>query len=107
MKKYLITGTYNAEGTAALIKEGGTKRKNAIDKMLAVLNGKVESFYYSTGEHDVYVIIELQDDITAAAISFAVNAAGLVRISTTPLFSVEDIDAACKKTVNYRAPGQK
>jgi uncharacterized protein with GYD domain len=55
----------------------------------------------------VYVIIELQDDITVAAISFAVNAAGLVRISITPLYSVEDIDAACKKTVNYRAPGQK
>ena len=107
MKKYLIKGTYNAEGTMALIKEGGTKRKDAVDKMLAGLGGKVESFYYSSGDLDVYIITEFEDDINAAAVALAVNAAGLVRISTTSLLSVKDIDAACKKTVNYRAPGQK
>ena len=107
MKKYLITGTYSAEGTKALIKEGGTKRKNAIDKMLAGLGGKVESFYYSTGEHDVYVIIEFQDDTNAAAVTLAVNSSGMVRISTTPLISVKDMDASCKRTITYRAPGQK
>lgn len=107
MKKYLVTGTYNAEGTAALIKEGGSKRKDAIDKMLAGIGGKVESFYYSTGEHDVYLIIESPDDIDAMALTLAVNATGLVRIATTALFSITDIDAACKKTVNYRGPGQK
>jgi hypothetical protein len=28
-----------------------------------------------------------------------------VHISTTPLLSVEEVDAACKKAVSYRAPG--
>lgn len=107
MKKYLIKGTYNAAGTKALIQEGGSKRKIAVDKMLADLGGKVESFYYSTGEHDIYVIVELPDDIAGAAATLAVNAAGLVKITASPLLSLKDIDAACKKSVSYRAPGQK
>jgi hypothetical protein len=34
-----------------------------------------------------------------------VAAAGGVRLSTTPLLTVQEMDAACKKQVTYRAPG--
>ena len=107
MKKYLIKGTYSADGTKGLIQEGGSGRKIAIEKMLAVLGGKVESFYYAFGEADVYLVVELPDDISAAAVGLRVNAAGLVRISITVLLTPEDIDAASKKSVSYRAPGEK
>jgi uncharacterized protein with GYD domain len=107
MKKYLIKGTYNAEGTKALIKEGGSQRKLAIDRMLKGLGGKVEAFYYAFGDNDVFLIIELPDAITAAAVGLRVNGAGLVRVSMTALLSPEDIDLACKKSVAYRAPGAK
>ena len=59
MKKYLIKGTYNSDGTKGLIQEGGSGRKTAIEKMLAGMGGKMESFYYAFGENDVYVIVEL------------------------------------------------
>jgi len=107
MKKYLIQGTYSADGTKGLMQEGGTGRKTAIEKMLAAMNGKVEAFYYAFGEHDVILIVELPDDISAAAIGLRVNAAGLVRISMTVLLSPEDIDLANKMSVSYRAPGAK
>ena len=107
MKKYLIKGTYNSEGTKGLMQEGGSSRKAAIEKMLAAVGGKVESFYYAFGEHDVLTIVELPDDITAAAVALRVNAAGLVRISMTVLISAEEIDEASKKLVNYRGPGAK
>ena len=107
MKKYLIKGTYSPDGTKGLIQEGGSGRKIAIEKMLAVMNGKVESFYYAFGEHDVYLVVELPDDISAAAIALRVNAAGLVRISITVLLTPEDIDAATNKSVTYRAPGER
>lgn len=107
MKKYLIKGTYNSEGTKGLIQEGGSARKIAIEKMLAGMGGKVESFYYAFGEDDVYLVIELPDDISAAAVGLRVNAAGLVRISMTVLLTPADIDAASKKSVSYRAPGEK
>ena len=107
MRKYLIKGSYNADGTKGLVQEGGTSRKAVVEKMLAGMGGKVESFYYAFGEADVYLIVELPDDISAAAIGLRVNASGLVNISTTVLLSPEDIDAASKKSVNYRAPGEK
>lgn len=105
MKKYLIKGTYTSDGIKGLIQEGGAGRKMAVEKMLNGAGGKMESFYFAFGEDDVYVIVELPDDIAAAAVALRVNAAGLVKISTTLLLSPDDIDAATKKTVSYRAPG--
>ena len=107
MKKYLIKGAYNSDGMKGLMSEGGTGRKNAIEKMLGAIGGKVEAFYYAFGEADVYLIVDLPDEIVAAAVGLRVNAAGLVRISMTSLISPEDIDAASGKSVNYRAPGAK
>ena len=107
MRKYLIKGSYTPAGTKGLIEEGGSGRKDAIEKMLAGMGGKMEAFYYAFGEDDVYLIIELPDDITAVAIGLRVNAAGLVRLTTTVLVSPTDIDAAAKKAVTYRPPGQK
>ncbi|MCC3153983.1 GYD domain-containing protein [Hymenobacter sp. BT770] len=106
MKKYLIKGAYNAEGTKGLIQEGGSGRKAAVDKMLGEMGGKVESFYYAFGENDVYLVIELPDDISATAVALRVNAAGLVRISMTTLLTPAEIDEASKKSVSYRAPGK-
>ena len=105
MRKYLIKGIYHPDGTKGLIKEGGSGRKTAIEKMLAEMGGRVEAFYYAFGEDDVILIVELPDDITAVSVGLRVNAAGLVRISMTVLISPEDIDAASKKSVSYRAPG--
>lgn len=107
MKKYLITGSYNANGVKGLAEDGGSQRKLAVEKMLTDMGGKMESFYYALGDHDVYVIYELPDDVAAAAVALKVNASGMVSISTTVLLSPEDIDAASKKSVSYRAPGQK
>jgi uncharacterized protein with GYD domain len=107
MKKYLIKASYNANGVKGLIEDGGSQRKLAVEKMLTGMGGKVESFYYAFGNHDVYVIAELPDDISAAAVGLKINSSGLVSTSTTVLLSPEDIDAAVKKSVNYRAPGQK
>jgi uncharacterized protein with GYD domain len=45
------------------------------------------------------------DAATAVAVSLAVNVTGTVRTSMTRLLTVEEMDAACKKTVAYRAPG--
>lgn len=107
MKKYLIKASYNANGTKGLIEDGGSKRKSEIQKMLEEVGGKLESFYFAFGEHDVYVIMELPDDISAAAVGLGVNSSGLVSVSTTVLLSPEDMDKASKKSIGYRAPGTK
>ncbi|HYE76046.1 MAG TPA: GYD domain-containing protein [Blastocatellia bacterium] len=106
MPKYLIQGNYGAEGTKGLIKEGGSSRRAAVEEATRNVGGKVEAFYYAFGETDVFVIADLPDNITAAALSMSVNASGAVAVKATALLTVEDVDEASKKTLNYRAPGK-
>jgi uncharacterized protein with GYD domain len=106
MKKYLITASYNSEGTKGLLKDGGSVRKSEVQKMLTAVGGKMESFYFAFGENDVYIICDAPDDATVAAVGLRVKASGLVSTSTTVLLSPEDIDTASKKSVKYKAPGE-
>ena len=105
MPKFLMNASYAAEGARGLLKEGGTSRRATVQKLIEGLGGKVEAFYYAYGEHDAYVIMDVPDAATGLAVSLAVNASGAVRLSSIPLITAEEIDAACKKTVAYRAPG--
>jgi uncharacterized protein with GYD domain len=105
MAKFLIQGTYTAEGTKGLIKEGGTGRKTAVGSAIEGLGGTLGSFYYTLGGNDIIAICDMPDMTTGLALSLAVNASGAVRISTTPMLTVEEVDIACKKTVNYRPAG--
>ena len=51
------------------------------------------------------VIADMADNASAAALSLAVSAAGLVKTTVTPLLTVEEVDTALKKSVAYRPPG--
>ncbi len=105
MAKFLLQATYTADGARGLKKEGGSARKAAVDKAIGGMGGKLESFYYALGETDAFLVVDVPDAVTAVAISLAVNVTGAVRTSLTPLLTAEEMDAACKKTVAYRAPG--
>jgi len=105
MPKYLVQGSYTADGAKGLLKDGGSKRRAAVEKMAKSYGGKVEAFYYALGDSDVFVIIDGPDNVTAAAASLAVNAVGAVRLKTTPLLTAEEMDQAAKKGVTYRPPG--
>jgi uncharacterized protein with GYD domain len=105
MPKFMVKASYTSEGAKGLLKEGGTSRRATVQKIIEGLGGKVEAFYFAYGEHDAYVISDLPDAASGLALSLAVNASGAVRLSTIPLITPEEIDAASKKTVAYRAPG--
>ena len=104
-KKYLIHAKYSASGVSGVLKLGGTARQAAVSKMLTDMGGKVESFYYTLNPDVAYVICELPDDITAAAMSMNVDATGMVDINITGLLSPVEIDEASKLNVTYKAPG--
>ncbi len=105
MPKFLFQGSYNAEGTKGLIKGGGSARRKAAEDIAKALGGKVEAFYFAFGESDAFVIADLPDAGSAAALSLAVNASGAVTGKTTVLLTPEEMDAAAKKTPPYRKPG--
>jgi len=105
MPKYLIQAPYTAEGAKGIARDGGSKRRAHIGDLIKKAGGTMETFYFAFGETDVYVICDIPDIASAAAISLAVNASGAVNLKTTPLVSVEEMDQAAKKQVAYRAPG--
>jgi len=104
--KLMIAGRYTDQGTKGLIKEGGSARKAAVQKAVTGLGGKLESIYYAYGDADVYVVVDMPDTTSALALSLVVNASGAVHIKTIPLITVEEVDAACKKSVDYRPAGR-
>ena len=105
MPKFMIKASYNADGARGLMKEGGSARRAVVETLIQGLGGKVEAFYFAYGEDDAYVIIDVPDATAGLALSLAVNASGAVRIATIPLITPEEIDAASKRAVAYRAPG--
>jgi uncharacterized protein with GYD domain len=105
MPKFMVTASYTAEGARGLIKEGGSGRRTAVQKLMEGMGGKVEAFYFAYGDHDALVIVDLPDAASGLALSLAVNASGFVRLSTVPLITPEEMDAAAKKSVAYRPPG--
>ena len=105
MPKYLWKGNYRSEGTKGLLKEGGTARVKAVEQLLQSVGGKLEAYYYALGDHDAYLIVDLPDNASAAAVSMAISAAGVTRIQTVPLLTPAEIDQAAKKPARYRPPG--
>jgi uncharacterized protein with GYD domain len=106
MPKYLVTASYTAEGAKGLLKDGGSKRRQAIEGALKAVGGKVESFYFALGKDDVYAIVDAPDNVAIAAMTLAVGAAGGAVTHTTVLLTPEELDQATKKKPNYTPPGQ-
>jgi len=106
MPKYLVQANYVGEGFKGLLKEGGSSRRTAVKKLFESVGGKVETYYYAFGDTDLFVIADIPDNVTAAALSLIVNAAGAATAKVTVLLTVEEIDAAAKKTATYRPPGK-
>ncbi|MDQ4145089.1 MAG: GYD domain-containing protein [Actinomycetota bacterium] len=105
MPKILWRASYTVEGAKGLLREGGTSRRQAVERLVESAGGRVEAFYFAFGEDDTYTIIDVPDNTTAAAVSMAIYASGAVRVNSIPLLTPEEIDEAAKKQVEYRPPG--
>jgi uncharacterized protein with GYD domain len=106
MPKFMIEGSYSTQGSQGLIKEGGSGRKAALEQAVASVGGKVESLYFAFGDTDVVLIVDVPDSASVVAASVTASAAGGVsNVKTTPFITVEEMDAAMKKSPAYKAPG--
>ena len=105
MGKYLIRANYTQAGLAGLLKEGGSRRKEALAQTIEGAGGTLESLYYAFGDCDLYITADLPDDATATAISLAIGAAGALSVGITVLITPETVDEAVGKNIAYRAPG--
>jgi uncharacterized protein with GYD domain len=105
MPKYLVSASYSAEGLRGLQKDKASGRRRAVTAAVEGAGGKVECVYFSLGQDDVYLIVDMPDNASATALGIAASATGLVHTRTTALLTVEEVDQALAKSVHYRPPG--
>src|SRR5262249_44666662 len=105
MPKYMLVASYTAEGARGLLKDGGTKRRQAAEAAIKSVGGSMESFYFAFGDADAYVIVDAPDNATVASASIAICASGAVHIKTVALMTPAEIDQATKKGASYTPPG--
>ncbi|GAA3103986.1 GYD domain-containing protein [Streptosporangium carneum] len=105
MPKYLIQASYTVDGLKGVLQEGGTGRRQAVERLVESVGGRVEQVYFAFGETDVYVIAEIPNNVASAAVGLTVSAAGKARTRTVVLLTAEEIDEAARQEVVYRAPG--
>lgn len=107
MPKYWFQTSYTPEGAKGLLKEGGTRRRAAVEQLIKSVGGKLEAFYFALGESDVFLLVDAPDNASVIAVSLTTAAAGVVtNLRTSVLLTPEDMDQATKQSVSYRPPGQ-
>jgi len=104
MAKYMFQGSYSREGARGLLREGGSRRREAVAQLVRSLGGRLEGFYYAFGDTDLYMIVDLPDHASAAAASLIVAASGAGRWRTIVLLDAEDIDRAARSDASYTPP---
>jgi uncharacterized protein with GYD domain len=107
MARYFIQGNYTVEGAKGLIKEGGSGRSEAVAKLASSLGGSLDSMYFSATSPAYFILMDLPERGSAAAIAATVVGSGAVTVEQcVELLTPTQMDETAKKTPLYRAPGR-
>ncbi len=93
------------EGLAAALAAPEELRRDAVAQVAESVGGTLETFYFAFGDRDAYVVCDLPDNESAAAVALTVNAGGGATVRTAVLLTPDEVDAAAKRSVDYRPPG--
>ena len=107
MPYYMLQGAYTSEAWAAQVRNP-QNRVEVVRPAFESLGGRIESAFLAFGEYDVMVIAEFPDNVSAAAISVAIQAGGAFKAAkTTPLMTMEEGMEMMRKAAGsgYRPPG--
>lgn len=88
-----------------LLAEGGSKHIEAAKQALTSVGGTLETFYFSFGGEDFYIIVNLPDDVSAMSVTLAGNPSATFRIQGMALLAPEEMDRAVKMSVDFHPPG--
>ncbi len=105
MPKYLYQASYTADGMRGLQKDTASGRMASAKAAIKSAGGKLESMYFSFGQDDVLCIVDFPDNATAASLSVAIAASGMVHGIMTPLLTAGELDKGLGKKMKYKAPG--
>jgi uncharacterized protein with GYD domain len=97
MPHYLQQVAYSIEGWKALVKKP-QNRIEAVRPVIEKLGGTIETAYFTFGEYDVVLILDMPSNVDVTAIAMAFAAGGACRsVKTTPLLTLDEAVEAMKK----------
>jgi uncharacterized protein with GYD domain len=97
MPYYLSQASWTPEGLQAFM-NNPEQRRDLVVKAIENLGGKVESSFIAFGDYDMVSVLQMPDNVSAAAFAMAVSAGGMLKsVKTTPLMSVAEALEAVKK----------
>ncbi len=97
MASYLVQVSYTAEAIRALMAKP-QNRTAVVKKAVENLGGTLGGSWMSFGDYDLVMLVEMPNNVSAAALAIAAAAGGSLKsIKTTPLLTVEQGMAALKK----------
>ena len=108
MARYLFQFAYTSESWATQL-QNPQNRVAQVTPFVEKLGGRFEWVYYAFGEYDIVGVVELPDNVSAAAFSMAIAAGGAAKaFKTTPLMTVEEGIQAMGKgaEAGYRPPAR-
>ena len=68
----------------------------------------MEALYFAFGDADFYIVADVPDNISAAALSVVANESGFVTSKIIVLMTADEMDQAIKKamTIEFLLPGE-
>lgn len=108
MPQYMLQYAYTPETWAALT-ANPMDRSEAVRALAQKFDGRLIDLYYTMGEYDGVVIIEMPDDASAMAFVLAATSPGHLRATRTTRLMLPDeaIQAMQKaKGIGFTAPGR-
>ena len=107
MAYYMLQAAYATEAWTAQV-GNPQNRLDVIRPVIERLGGSVESGWLAFGDYDLVLILQMPDNVSAAAFSMAAGAGGVATaIKTTPLMTFEEGLEALKMAAQagYTPPG--
>jgi uncharacterized protein with GYD domain len=108
MAYFLLQGAYTPESWKSLVNKP-VDRIEVVRPVIERLGGTVEGAWFAFGDNDVVLIMQMPDNVSAAAFSLAVAASGAFKAhTTTPLMTIADGVEAMRRAAGagYQPPGK-
>jgi uncharacterized protein with GYD domain len=109
MASYLVQVSYTPEALSALTAKP-QDCSGAIGKVIEKLGGKLIGSWMAFGDYDLVMVLEMPNNVGAAALALAAAAGGSCKtVKTTPLLSIAQGLSALKKAgaSGYKPIGAK
>jgi uncharacterized protein with GYD domain len=107
MAKFAVFFTFRGE-TIKNMMSRPSDRAAVVSAMAEQAGGRMDAYYLMFGPHDGFVIVDVPNSTTAAAISLAVSSTGaFAHIDTHELIDVKDLNDILETAsgLTYSAPG--